>query len=186
MAGGYTRILNVFTHRKVMAGAVEMDDPSIYPAAPATMQPTARPTMIEMFLRKGEPNSSVRMMETNDRNPRPIISGLPHSAGRGALFEGQYMYEPEVGRPSQLEPPPQLGMPEEPMRDAPMRRMTVPVTMGGKMRLRVRGGTKDMNISRKEHMREVPAAGRVSTDGGEQAERPYQGCSRRHRGRLDE
>lgn len=73
MAGGYTRILNVLTHRKVIAGAVEMVEPSIYPAAPATMQPTARPTMMEVFLRKGEPKSSVRMIETKDRKPRPII-----------------------------------------------------------------------------------------------------------------
>ena len=47
--------------------------------------------MIEMFLRKGEPNSSVKMMDTKDRKPRPIISGLPQSAGRGAVFDGQYM-----------------------------------------------------------------------------------------------
>lgn len=37
-----------------------------------------------------------------------------------------------------------------------MRRMTVPVTMGGNMRLRVLGGTKASAISMREHSAEVP------------------------------
>lgn len=55
-----------------------MELPSIYPAAPATMQPTASPTMMLMFFKNGDPNSSVRMMLTKDRNPRPMNSGDPH------------------------------------------------------------------------------------------------------------
>ena len=35
---------------------------------------------------------------------------------------------PDVGRPAQsFEPPPQFGIPDDPMRDAPIRRMTVPI-----------------------------------------------------------
>lgn len=34
--------------------------------------------MIEIFLRNGEPNSSVRMIDTKDKNPRPMNSGDPH------------------------------------------------------------------------------------------------------------
>jgi hypothetical protein len=47
-------------------------------------------------------------------------------------------------------------MPDEPTSEVPMRRMTVPVTRGGKIRLRIRGLTKDMPISRKEQTRDVP------------------------------
>ena len=61
-----------------MAGADLMELPSIYPVAPAMIQPTARPTMMLAFFRKGEPKSSVRMMVTNERNPRPMNSGEPH------------------------------------------------------------------------------------------------------------
>ena len=77
-AGPYTPILNRLTQRNVIAGAVEMELPSMYPAAPATIQPTTRPTMIEMFLRKGDPKSSVKRMEKNERKPRPMNSGEPH------------------------------------------------------------------------------------------------------------
>lgn len=112
--------------------------------------------MIEMFLRNGEPNSSVRMMLMNDRKPSPIISGEPQSAGRGALLLGQSWNSPVVGRPWQLEPPPQSGMPDEPTSDAPIMRITVPVTIGGKMRCSLRAGTKDMKISRNAQMSDVP------------------------------
>ena len=61
-----------------MAGAVLMLLLSMYPAAPATMHPTASPTIIDMFFRNGDPKSSVRMIETNDRNPSPMNSGDPH------------------------------------------------------------------------------------------------------------
>jgi len=47
-------------------------------------------------------------------------------------------------------------MPELPMREAPIRKMTVPVTIGGNIRFSARGGKNDMNISRKEHINEVP------------------------------
>ena len=70
--------MNVCTHRKVIAGELLIVSPLIYPVAPATIHPTIKPTMILMFLRKGEPKSSVRMIVTNDRNPRPINSGEPH------------------------------------------------------------------------------------------------------------
>lgn len=64
---------------------------------------------------------------------------------------------PEVGLEEQsLDPPPQFGIPEAPTREAPIIRMTVPVTMGGKIFLRMRGETNDMKISRKEQIRDVP------------------------------
>ena len=61
-----------------MVGAEVMALPSIYPAAPATIHPTASPTMILAFFKNGEPNSSVIMMVTNERKPRPMNSGEPH------------------------------------------------------------------------------------------------------------
>lgn len=64
--------------RNVIAGAVVMLLPSMYPAAPATMQPTASPTMMLMFFKNGEPNISVMTMLMNDRKPRPMNSGEPH------------------------------------------------------------------------------------------------------------
>ena len=64
-------------HRKVIAGAVRILLPSMYPAAPATIQPTTRPTMMLIFFRKGEPKSSVSTILMKERNPRPISSGEP-------------------------------------------------------------------------------------------------------------
>jgi len=52
--------------------------PSMYPVAPATRHPTASPTMILAFLRNGDPKSSVRIMLTKERNPRPMNCGEPH------------------------------------------------------------------------------------------------------------
>lgn len=137
------------------------------------MHPTANPTIILMFLRKGEPNISVSTMLMKDKNPRPINSGEPQGKGLGARVVGQRAKIP-VGAVSQLlAPPPQLGTPELPTRAAPINTTTVPasvdwdyipnpktwhvpVTKGGKTRLRMRGGTNARNISRKEHMRDVP------------------------------
>jgi hypothetical protein len=94
IAGGYTLILNRYTlysiqtwygggrkvyyHKNVIIGALVMVLPSMYPAAPATIHPTASPTMILAFLRNGEPKSSVRIMLTKERNPRPMNCGEPH------------------------------------------------------------------------------------------------------------
>ena len=70
-----------------------------------------------------------------------------------------------------LDPPPQLRMPESPMSDAPIMTITVPerdkeasyfvctyqsahhppVTIGGKIRCRARGGMNDRPILRNEH-----------------------------------
>lgn len=61
-----------------MTGAEVMVLPSIYPAAPATIHPTASPTMILAFFKNGEPNNSVIMMVTNERKPRPMNCGEPH------------------------------------------------------------------------------------------------------------
>lgn len=95
---------------------------------------------------------------------------------------GQRAKYPVAGLSKQsFEPPPQLGAPELPMRLAPIIKTTVPVrkhkvkrsfvrdergtqeegeflpvTIGGNIRCRVRGGTKDMKISRKEAMSDVP------------------------------
>ena len=70
---------------------------------------------------------------------------------------------PEVGRDMQsFEPPPQLATPELPIREAPIINITVPVTRGGKMRLRAFGEQNDMKISRKEQIRDVPDVQNIS------------------------
>ena len=71
--------------RNVIGGAEVILLPSMYPAAPATMQPTARPTTMLIFLRNGEPNSSVKIIDMNDRKPRPMNSGEPHLHGNVSL-----------------------------------------------------------------------------------------------------
>jgi len=129
-----------------MVGAEVMVLPSIYPAAPATMHPIASPTMVLAFFKNGEPNSSVIMMVTNERKPRPMNSGEPHlsdevrnpcitpkrlevSYGSACLdvVVGHRESGPLAGRAWQpFDPPPQLGIPDEPMRDAPIMTMTVP------------------------------------------------------------
>ena len=87
-----------------------------------------------------------------------------HGNGLGANIVGQSANMPVSGLPAQsLDPPPQFLMPESPMRDAPIRRMTVPVTIGGKMRCSLRAGMKDIAISRREQMREVPTKRSVRT-----------------------
>jgi hypothetical protein len=142
-----------------MAGADSIVLESMYPAAPAIMQPTNSPMIMEIFLRNGEPNISVRMMDTKERNPRPMNSGEPHGKGRLAKIVGHKANMPVSGLEAQsFDPPPQFGIPEDPMSDAPIKRMTVPVTIGGKIFLRIRGGMKDIPISRKEHIKEVPSS----------------------------
>ena len=59
-------------HKNVIAGAEFIVELSIYPAAPATIHPTSSPTMILIFFKNGEPKISVKMIETKDRNPRPM------------------------------------------------------------------------------------------------------------------
>lgn len=133
-------------HRNVIAGAEVIVLPSIYPVAPATIHPTASPMMILAFFKKGEPNNSVMMMETNERKPSPMNCGEPHlsnevknlcptpgelgvSYGRACLdvVVGQSESGPLAGRAWQpFDPPPQLGMPDEPMSDAPIMTITVP------------------------------------------------------------
>jgi len=81
----------------VIAGALFMLDPSMKPATPATIQPIAKPTIILIFLRKGDPNISVRTILMNERNPRPINSGEPQSKGRGARVVGHFWNIPLVG-----------------------------------------------------------------------------------------
>lgn len=71
---------------------------------------------------------------------------------------GKVEKKPELGLLEQaFEPPPQLGMPELPTREAPISKITVPVTMGGKTRCKILGGTNDMEISKKEAISEVPS-----------------------------
>ena len=73
------------------------------------------------------------------------------------MIVGQSWKMPEVGRLEQsFEPPPQFGIPDEPTSDAPIMTMTVPVTMGGKIRLRVFAGANESRISRNEQISEVP------------------------------
>ena len=58
-----------------------------------------------------------------------------HNLGFGAVISGQSRKNPVSGRLRQsLDPPPQLGIPEAPTREAPIIRMTVPVTIGGNIR----------------------------------------------------
>ena len=64
--------INGIYHKNVIAGAELIVELSIYPAAAATIHPTSSPTMILTFFKNGEPKISVKMMETKDRNPRPI------------------------------------------------------------------------------------------------------------------
>jgi hypothetical protein len=104
----------------------------MYPAGPATIQPTANPAIILIFLRNGEPNNSINTIVTNDKNPRPINSGEPHGRGLGAKMVGQRAKMPVgFGSEQELEPPAQLGAPEEPISEAPIKRMTIPVSKGG-------------------------------------------------------
>jgi len=113
--------------------------------------------MTEMFFMKGEPNISVRMMEIKDRKPIPTNSAEPQGIARGALILGQSAKNPFSGRSLQsLDPPPQFAIPESPMSDDPIMRITVPVTIGGNILLSARAEQKDMNISRKEHISDVP------------------------------
>lgn len=91
------------------------------------MQPTANPTIMLTFLRKGDPKISVRMMAINDRNPRPMNSGDPHGRGLGAKMVGHSSKMPEVAVAQPLEPPAQLGAPDEPTSEAPIRSTTVPM-----------------------------------------------------------
>lgn len=80
-----------------------------------------------------------------------------YGSGRGAKIVGQSWKIPVSGRLWQLfDPPPQFAIPELPMRDVPMSKMTVPVTRGGKILLRALGEQKDMDISRNEQTRDVP------------------------------
>jgi hypothetical protein len=71
-------IHHVAYQRKVIAGADLILDPSMYPAAPATIHPTTRPMMIEMFFMNGLPNSSVSKILAKERKPSPTSSGDPH------------------------------------------------------------------------------------------------------------
>jgi hypothetical protein len=81
-----------------------------------------------MFFINGDPNNSINTIVMNDKNPRPMNSGDPHGRGRGAKMVGQRAKMPVgFGAEQELEPPAQLGAPEAPMREAPIRRMTVPV-----------------------------------------------------------
>jgi hypothetical protein len=90
---------------------------------------------------------------------------------------GQSSKRPVAGEVLQsLEPPPQFGIPDAPMREAPIMSTTVPnitfalssdgsdddifinipVTIGGNTLCNMRGGTKDIIISKKEQINDVP------------------------------
>lgn len=45
------------------------------------MQPTARPTIMLTFFKNGDPNISVNIIDTKDKNPNPINCGEPHLKG---------------------------------------------------------------------------------------------------------
>lgn len=73
-------------HKKVIAGAVVMLEPSMKFVAPATMHPTTSPTMMLAFFKKGEPKSSVMTMVENDKKPSPMNSGEPQLQIRSAAI----------------------------------------------------------------------------------------------------
>ena len=107
-----------------------------------------------------------------------------YGRGLGANIVGHSANRPLVGSLAQsFPPPPQLRIPDDPIKEAPIIKMTVPknklckcdsvnsksggqvpVTIGGNIRCNMRGGTKDMKISRKEHIRDVPDYPMVSTN----------------------
>lgn len=84
-------------------------------------------------------------MDTNERNPSPTNSGEPHlwstsekedafkgnrtnGSGRGALILGQSAKGVLAGEVRQgPDPPPQFSMPDEPIREAPIKTITLPV-----------------------------------------------------------
>ena len=137
-----------------------------------------------IFLRKGEPNISVKTMLMKDKNPMPMNSGEPQGNGRGAAMSGHNWKNPSVGRERQsLDPPAQFGPPDDPTSDAPIKRTTVPircqiydekvqvllyygmskpVIIGGKSLFRVRGDVKARNISRNEQIIDVPIYSGIS------------------------
>ena len=92
-----------------MAGALFIELASMYPAAPATIDPTSRPTMMDAFLRKGEPKSSTRTIVMKERKPRPMYCGEPQVPGRRPVqSSGGTSVRPD----RQFEPPPQFGIPD--------------------------------------------------------------------------
>ena len=71
--------------------------------------------MMLMFLRNGDPNSSVKIILMKERIPRPMNSREVHGSGRGAKIVGQSWKMPLVWKFwHPLDPPPQLGAPELP------------------------------------------------------------------------
>lgn len=64
----------------------------------------------------------------NVRKPRPANSGEPQTLALGALMLGQRRNNPVVGRRWQSPLPPiQFNMPECPIKEAPIKKTTVPV-----------------------------------------------------------
>ena len=103
------------------------------------------------------------MMVMNERKPSPRNSAEPQGSGCGALMVGHMANRPWAGleRHAPL-PPIQLSAPLSPTSLAPMRRTTTPVTVGGKMRLRMRGGTKLIAIGLREEDRAQRQLGPVN------------------------
>ena len=120
------------------------------------MHPTRRPMTTAVDFMMGAPKRSQRMMVRKTEKPRPMNSALPQGSACGALMLGQSWKRPVSGRLAQaLEPPAQFWKPVS-MRWMPMSMTVGPVTSGGKMRLRMRGGVKDMRISRSAQTHCVP------------------------------
>lgn len=92
-----------------------------------------------------------------DKNPKPMYLGSPHFKAFWPYIVGHKAKIPDVGRVLQaVDPPPQAKNPELPISVAPINRITVPVTIGGKRRFKTLGGTKAKPISRSEANAEVP------------------------------
>lgn len=121
------------------------------------------------------------MMVMNDKNPRPRNSAEPQGRGCGALIEGHMAKRPVSGRERHAPLPPiQLSAPLSPTSLAPMSRTTVPVTTGGKMRLRIRGGTKDMAMGLRDRVRESARGAICRRGGGDAQERAQAGRAEEH------
>lgn len=105
----------------------------------------------------GEPNRSQRIMVTKTEKPRPKYSGDPQGSALGAEISGHRSKKSTAveGEEQGPVPPIQFLKPLW-MSFTPIRVTVGPVTMGGKMRNRMRGGTKARMMRRMAVIAPVP------------------------------
>lgn len=124
-----------------------------YPVPPAIMQPTRSPitTLVDFII--GLPNLSHRMIVRKTENPSPINSADPQGKACGASLLGQSIV---VGNLEHSPLPPAQFLKPLPMSFTPISMTVGPVTIGGKIRWRMRGGTNERPISRRAQRHDVP------------------------------